>query len=68
MNDNKDNTKKDYKKTEKDYEISQPKWIIEGNFTDEQLKEAYRLLDSGVKIRKVALRLNIHRSKIRSKQ
>lgn len=45
----------------------QPKWFIEGSdsFTKEQLKKAHEILESGVKPRKAAAYLGIHRSKVR---
>jgi len=42
-------------------------WFIEGadNFTKEQLKKAHEMLESGMKPRKAALYLGIHKNKIR---
>ena len=62
MNDSKDNTKKDYKK---EYKKLQPKWIIDADLNETQFAEACNLLDSGMKVRKVALRFGIHRNKIK---
>ena len=46
-------------------EILQSKWIIDADLAKTQLKEAYRMLEKGIKLRKVALYLGIHRSKIK---
>jgi len=46
-------------------EVKKPIWIIDGEFAGEELEEAHKLLEKGVKPRKVALRLGIHKSKIR---
>jgi hypothetical protein len=46
-------------------EEAQPKWVVDADLTQTQLKEAYKMLEKGIKIRKVALYLGIHRSKIK---
>ena len=58
MNDSKDNAKKDYKKP-------QPKWDIDADLNETQFAEACNLLDSGMKVRKVALKFGIHKNKIK---
>ena len=62
MNDSKDNAKKEYKK---EYKKPQPKWDIDADLNETQFAEACELLDSGMKVRRVALRLGIHRNKIK---
>ena len=45
--------------------VKLPKWVIEADLTMEQHDGAIKLLESGMKPRKVAALFGIHRSKIR---
>lgn len=40
-------------------------WVINANLTKAQFVEAYKLLGTGMKARRVALKFGIHKNKIR---
>lgn len=46
---------------------TQSKWIIDADLSNSQLEEAFKMLESGMKPRKVAFYFGFHRSKIRAK-
>lgn len=60
-------TAEDKKDWENKKATPQPKWIIDADLNEVQLGEAYELLDSGMKVRRVALKLGVHKNKIRRK-
>ena len=45
--------------------LPQPKWNIDADLTKAQFVEACKLLEAGMKVRRVALKFGIHKNKIR---
>ena len=58
-------TAEDKKDWENKKPTPQPKWNIAADLNETQFAEACDLLDSGMKVRKVALKFGIHKNKIR---